>query len=223
MRDCTVSLEQDLAEQFREKPHIRALLEAVGRQLNDLRVFFEDLRDKRSLQTAVGKQLDGIGDIVVLSRQEAGEMACMKEPVEVLDDETYRLYLYYKVWKNTSRCTYSDVMTALRMFWPYPIYYREDPEEPATLLLETGEMTGTVDTTPLFMSPLVRAAGVGLKVKAETAVPMDPAVLNVTGLLGGTVMTTYMPSIEREYDFSAEAGIRTQVFTILESGVGEPA
>ena len=138
MVDYTEKLRQDLLEQFKEKPVIDALICAVGEQLTDLHRFFTALRDERGVLTAIGKQLDGVGDIVCLSREEAGALACTAESVYVLDDEQYRDYLIFKIWKNTNNCTYHDVIKAFRMFWSKPLYYHEDPEEPAVMLLDTG-------------------------------------------------------------------------------------
>jgi len=79
MPDYVELLRGDLVEQFKEKPVIDALVSAIGEQLNDVRRFYEDLRDRRGLQTSMGQQLDGVGDIVVLSRLEAGALACINE------------------------------------------------------------------------------------------------------------------------------------------------
>ena len=78
MADYVQKLRDDLVEQFKGKPVIDALMEAVGDELNEVRQFYEDLRDKRNILTAVGKQLDGIGDNAVLTRLEAGALACAK-------------------------------------------------------------------------------------------------------------------------------------------------
>mgnify|MGYP000186388331 CR=1 FL=1 len=60
MVDYIQKLRDDLVEQFKDKPVIDALMEVVGDELNEVRQFYEDLRDKRNIQTAIGKQLDGI-------------------------------------------------------------------------------------------------------------------------------------------------------------------
>ena len=54
MVDYVQKLRDDLVEQFKGKPVIDALMEAVGDELNEVRQFYEDLRDKRNIQTAVG-------------------------------------------------------------------------------------------------------------------------------------------------------------------------
>ena len=64
MADYTEQLRQDLVEQFKEKPVIDALISAIGEQLTDLHWFFTALQDERGILTAIGKQLDGVGDIV---------------------------------------------------------------------------------------------------------------------------------------------------------------
>ena len=158
MVDYIELLKQDLVEQFKEKPVIDALMEAIGRQLNDVRLFFEDLKTKRSVEESMGKQLDGVGDIVVLTRKEAGELACIPESVFVLEDDEYRRFLIYKIWKNTNRCTYYDIIHSFQMFWDKPLYYREDEEQPATMIFETDELAPEDNAQALLNAPFVKAA-----------------------------------------------------------------
>ena len=195
MPDYVELLRGDLVAQFKEKPVIDALVSAIGEQLNDVRRFYEDLRDRRGLQTSMGQQLDGVGDIVVLSRLEAGALACINESVYVLDDESYRRYLIFKVWKNTNNCTYHDVIKALRMFWPKPLYYREDPAEPATMVFETDMLSPEDDVPKLLNAPLIKAAGVGIKVIARTESPEMMDLLTVEGLMGRGYTSTVLPEI----------------------------
>ena len=124
-------VEKDTIEQFRGKPNIQVLHDALARQLQDLHDFFLQLKTGRSLSDAVGAQLDGVGDIVVLSRREAGDLASYAGRGGETDDETYRKFLVYKVLKNTCDCTYPDIIKAFRMFWDKPLYYSENPEYPS--------------------------------------------------------------------------------------------
>ena len=195
MLDYVELLRGDLVEQFKEKPVIDAVISAIGEQLNDVRKFYEDLRDRRGIHTSMGQQLDGVGDIVELSRLEAGELACVNESVYVLDDERFRQYLIYKVWRNTNNCTYHDVMKALRMFWPKPLYYREDPEVPATMVFETDMLSPEDDVPKLLNAPLIKAAGVGIKVIAKTETPEMMDMLTADGLMGRGYTSTVLPEI----------------------------
>lgn len=196
MADYIELLRQDLLEQFKDKPVIDALNEAIGEQLNDLRDFFDALKNERSVLTAVGKQLDGVGDIVGLTRMEAGAWACATQPTYVLTDDEYRVFLLFKIWKNTNDCTYYDVMKAFRMFWARPLYYRETPEEPATMILESETLTPEDDARKLLEAPIIKAAGVGIKVIAITENPEMTAVLGVSGEMGRGYMVTTLPEIE---------------------------
>ena len=175
---------------------IDALMEAVGDELNKVRQFYEDLRDKRNIQTAVGKQLDGIGDNAVLTRLEAGALACAKESVYVLDDDAYRTYLIYKIWKNTNNCTYYDIIRAFKMFWDKPLHYREDPAIPATMIFETDALTPEADVSKLLNAPFIKAAGVAILVVANTEAPEMVADVPVEGILGRGYTTTTLPEIE---------------------------
>lgn len=161
MVDFKDQLRSDLVEQFKEKPRINALIDVINRQIKELYDFYAALEKERSVSTAVGRQLDGIGDIVCLTRDEAGALACINRSVYVLEDDPYRDYLIYKIWKNTNNCTYYDIMRALRMFWDQPLYYREDPNEPATLIWEIPLEFLARDSYIINRFPMVRAAGVG--------------------------------------------------------------
>ena len=175
-----VQLESDLIEQFKGQPVISALLEAVGEQLTEVYGYYTDLRESRSLETAVGSQLDGIGDIVVLSRMEAGELACYRKSVFVLSDEDYKYYLKNKIWKNNCNCTYADVIKGFRMFWTKPLYYKESIDEPATMLFETEPMELNPEIEMLSSAPVIKAAGVGLKVIIHIVTPEKMYMYAVT-------------------------------------------
>ena len=216
MADYVATLKNDLVEQFRGKANIEALMEVIGAQLQQVYDFYDQLRQDRGVHTAVGKQLDGVGDIVVMTRMEAGKLAGDPIPCEVIDDETYRRYLIYKILKNTCDCTYPDIIKAFRMFWDRPLYYKEDPAEPATMIFDTGEMDGTVDTTPLFTTPLLRAAGVTLKLYARTKTEMETAKLYILSGLGFAVTETLLPALERDIDYRAHVYVRGGYSTIAE-------
>lgn len=216
MADFVTKLKEDLVEQFRGKANIEALMEVVGIQLQEVFDFYEQLRTERSVEKAVGKQLDGVGDIAVMTRKEAGQLAGNPIPFEVIDDDTYRQYLIYKILKNTCNCTYPDIIKAFRMFWDRPLYYTEDPEQPATMIFDTGELPGDVDTTPLFRTPLIRAAGVTLKLYARTSVEMETAWLHIRSGLGYAVTVTELPTLEREIDYGAKVYARSGIQTITE-------
>ena len=184
MVDYFASLKADLVEQFKGQPNIEAVMEVIAEQLQDVADFYEDLRTQRSISTAVGSQLDGVGDIVVLSRAEAGKLSSFVNPGEPINDETYRKYLYYKVLKNTNTCTYPDLIRAFRIFWEKPLYYHEDPEHPAVMFLETRTLSPEDHVENLLRIPIIKAAGVGIHVKATVNFYDMKMRLNIGGAFG---------------------------------------
>lgn len=161
MVNRTKKLLSDLVEQFKGKPHIEALMEVIGEQLGEVAMFFEDLRAQRTLETAVGKQLDGIGDIVCLSREESAKYAGMFRSGRVGDEE-YRALLKSKIIINTNDTTYYGIIRSIRsLYGAYPIYYTEDPTFPATIIFELDAAAGG-NIAPLGFVPPVKAAGVGI-------------------------------------------------------------
>ena len=221
MADYVADLKKDLVEQFRGKANIEALVEVIGEQFQQVYDFYDQLRYNRDVYSAVGKNLDGVGDIAVLSRMEAAQLAGDPIPFEVIDDERYRQYLIYKILKNTCDCTYPDIIKAFRMFWDKPLYYTEDPAYPATMIFDTGEMEGVVDTTPLFNTPLLRAAGVTLKLFARTKTPMDPSTLYIINGLGFAVTETLLPALERDIDYGSHIYVGNAQQTVTEDTLPE--
>lgn len=57
-----------LPDQFYGAVNLRALITQIGSRTQLLETVFTDLLDKRSLSTANGKQLDGLGEILFLDR-----------------------------------------------------------------------------------------------------------------------------------------------------------
>ena len=216
MADFVSALKADLVEQFRGKENIEGLVEVIGIQLQAVYDFYEQLRAERSVEKAVGKQLDGVGDIAVMTRKEAGQLSGNPIPFEVIDDDTYRQYLIYKILKNTCDCTYPDIIKAFRMFWDRPLYYTEDPDEPATMIFDTGDLSGDVDTTPLFKTPLIRAAGITLRLIARTTVEMGTAWLRLRSGLGYAVTVTTLPTLERQIDYGTKVRVGYGIQTITE-------
>ena len=201
----SVDLKKDLVTQFTEQPKLDALLTVIQKQFEDLAKFMLQLRVERWLEEAQGTQLDGIGDIVCLTRGEAGYLACLDKPNYVLTDDEYRKFLIFKIWKNTSICTYHDVIKVFKMFWGKPLHYSEDPSKPATMLFETDVMKPfEMDVEELFKVPIVRAAGVGIYITAITQSDPIEYELHADSHLGGNLTVTPVPEYVPDWGFDDE-------------------
>jgi len=157
-------LQDDLIEQFRGQPKIAVFQKAVARQFEELYAFYYQLYILQWLDKAEGAQLDGIGNIVDLSRTDAliwANMAGLNAP---MDDALYRMYLLFKIFLNTSEGTYGDVVRTLKMFWPdTSFFYSEYVDIPATMFFTSESLPLTTDLRILRIVTRVKAAGVALK------------------------------------------------------------
>lgn len=135
-KDYRKALQDDLPQMFKGRANIEAFNKAVGRQLNELLDFYNQLNFDRTLKTAVGLQLDAIGDILGMTRKQAYE-ATDHTDAHALSDEDYRTLLAYKIMLNYGHATYYDIMRGIRRFYgANPVTYHEEVESPASFSVE---------------------------------------------------------------------------------------
>ena len=133
-----------------DKPVLRAFIEALGEEINELHTALDQVKRMRWLDKAVGKQLDGIGEIVGLSRiidnavvlkffgfvgqtniGTFGEARIRNnsEPHRVsyiLNDSEYRQIIPPKVIKNSSAGTIEDTIASLKYAFKAPLIVIEE-------------------------------------------------------------------------------------------------
>ena len=154
----------DLPQQFQGKKHIEDLISVFAKQMEDLHRVFKQLDAETDLESAVGANLDMVGDIVTLTRKEAGVLAGIDVEDPVISDERYRQFLKYQMLVNTNECTYRDLMDGLALLWDVsPIYYREDPALPAVIILTMPFLTPGGKVVTLGEVPMVKPAGVRIE------------------------------------------------------------
>ena len=181
---------EDFPWQFREKPKIEALCQCWDRQFEEIFSCLEQMKLILDVDRAQGAQLDRIGDIVVLSRADAGLLAAQAGNLDfdVIDDVRYRKYLKYKILENTSNATYKDIISAIKMIWGADkIKYLENEEGPASLTVSFPYHYTAGD---VFILPPLTAAGVGIHVRAETELQPDPATLKSSAFTQNLVTCT---------------------------------
>ncbi len=165
MIDYVELLLADIPQQYKNRPRIVALIRALGRQLNELIEFYKQLYTDRFITTAEGKQLDLIGNILVLTRKEAKDILGINETVS---DEDYRRLLIYKSQLNFGDATYKSIMNMLKVIHGegLPFYVVEELEHPATLILQTEKSPFDDGVKKMIELPIPRAGGVGLLVRS---------------------------------------------------------
>lgn len=151
----------DLPQQFLDRHNIEVLIKAFSDELQEVNDMFEQLNELTDLDTAVGKNLDMVGDIINLSRKDA--LSILLEKDVAMTDELYRNALRYQNLKNTCECTYYDIMETINLMWNVnQVDYYEDPEHPATICLILPTV-GLDDPDPLENRIMViKPGGVGV-------------------------------------------------------------
>lgn len=125
----------DLPHQFQGKPRIESLLNVFSKQIEELYDVYNQLDMETDLDTAIGKNLDRVGDIMNLSRKDAHLIVRAAENAEITDS-LYRQVLRYKAIVNSCDCTYYDIMDSINLLWNTDnIEYVESEDRPATVLL----------------------------------------------------------------------------------------
>ena len=92
-----------LVQQFKDKQKINDFLSCILEEAQVLEDAFKQLYELRSLDTAFGAQLDGLGDILALPRNG-------------LDDEDYRIALKFQALLNASKGEPETLIEALKVF-----------------------------------------------------------------------------------------------------------
>ena len=158
---------RDLPQQFIGKKNIEVLVRAFAKQLDEIWQVFGDLVGKTGIDTAMGRNLDKVGTIIPLTRKEAGELAGINVLEPVISDERYRMFLRYQLLRNTSECTYYDLIDGIELLWGYRrIHYIEDPRHPAVIIFQTDRLDLDDGDLIEFRPELcIRPAGVGVTLR----------------------------------------------------------
>ena len=166
IESITKSFLSKLPEQFKRKHNIEVMIKAFAEELEEIEVAFHELETLRAITTAFGKQLDGIGEIVNLTRAESTGYAGIVD-FYVLEDDRYRLFLMYKALRNANTCTYPELMEICRLLYNVKLlYYKEFDEHPAHFRVMVGAkfdewMLRMLNNTDLTVKP----GGVSVDIK----------------------------------------------------------
>lgn len=220
--DFREKLNQDLLEQFRGKKNIAVVANSYAKQLQEVHDFLESLLRLLDIDACTGAQLDIIGDIVVLSRYDARVIVERSYDGEALDDDLYRKLIKWKILLNTNDCTYWSIMKGIKMFWDKtPVYYKTDPEIPATILLSTPPLDPSTNPRELLEMPIIRPGGVDLKLTATTENPVMEGEVYVGGAMFQGIISTQLPEIQIDYNLREEVKIVPAIWSAMQTVLPE--
>lgn len=220
--DYREKMVSDLLEQFRGKKNIGVIVESYAAQLQEVYEFLLSLLNLLDLDACTGAQLDLIGGIVVLTRYDARVMVGESYEGEVLDDDLYRKLIKWKILRNTNDCTYWSIMKGIKMFWDKtPVYYKTDPEIPATILLSTPPLDPSTNPRELLEMPIIRPGGVDLKLTATTENPVMEGEVYVGGAMFQGIISTQLPEIQIDYNLREEVKIVPAIWSAMQTVLPE--
>jgi hypothetical protein len=220
--DFREKLNQDLLEQFRGKKNIAVVANSYAKQLQEVHDFLESLLQLLDIDACTGAQLDIIGDIVVLSRYDARVIVERSYDGEALDDDLYRKLIKWKILLNTNDCTYWSIMKGIKMFWDKtPVYYKTDPEIPATILLSTPPLDPSTNPRELLEMPIIRPGGVDLKLTATTENPAMEGEVYVGGAMFQGIISTQLSEIQIDYNLREEVKIVPAIWSAMQTVLPE--
>lgn len=182
--------------QFRDGSRLEAVVKALMQPLDNIEAALLQLLNERWLDTAVGKQLDGIGEIVGLPRVISdvvyvqffgflgqpgiasfgvGRLRRAYESViggsTTLLDPEYRRLLYWKIAINNGHGTTPEIIAALKPILDVTRVIVQDMGN-AKIAVWVNRLPGPAD--PLMINAqrwVPKAAGVGLTLTASTDTP----------------------------------------------------
>ena len=138
------------------------------------------------------------------------------------DIDICRKLIKWKILLNTNDCTYWSIMKGIKMFWDKtPVYYRTDPEVPATIILSTPPLDPSTNPRDLLEMPIIRPGGVDLKLTATTETPPMAAMLWVGGAVFQGAMTTQLPELEIDYNLKAAVPLVPVMWSAMQTKLPE--
>lgn len=149
--------------QFWGKRILGGIMRAICEELQEVYEIQQQLRTLTNIDTQEGVNLDHIGDIVCVSREDAQEILLKDESFE-MTDELYRNVLKFMIALHGSSATYYDIIDGIRLIWNLEnVKYLEKRDQPASYTLDLGERRPSDDNAANSRTLTIKAAGVKVR------------------------------------------------------------
>ena len=128
--------------------NLDGIIWAVAPEYENASLFLGGLENLNDFDSCTGVWLDRLGQLVCLTRQQAGAMIGSRELAD--DDNIYRVCLKYKAFVNSCRCTPDEIIEATKIiFGATQVVYSERRDTPATIFLSiSAPFSDMVMSTP---------------------------------------------------------------------------
>lgn len=131
-----------LTSEYRNSPKLNALLYLLLKKLDDVTTCMVQLDTAFNVDTAVGVQLDGLGQVVQAARTVAFQPSGGVSPV--LDDETYRILIKAKIAANQWNGTIDSLYSVWQQLFPGGQIVIADQQNMTANIILTGSFTSIV-------------------------------------------------------------------------------
>lgn len=148
--------------------NIDGIIWSLSPEYENVLLFLSSLEKLNDFDACTGIWLDRLGQLVCMSRQQAGAMIGSRELAD--DDDIYRICLKYKAFVNSCRCTPDEIIEATKIiFGATQVVYSERRDVPATIFLSVSAPLSDMVLSILGAHDIiVRPAGVKVRVDYST-------------------------------------------------------
>lgn len=163
---CEVLQETPLSVE--KMSNIDGIIWSLSPEYENVLLFLSSLEKLNDFDACTGIWLDRLGQLVCMSRQQAGAMIGSRELAD--DDDIYRICLKYKALVNSCRCTPDEIIEATKIiFGATQVVYSERRDVPATIFLSVSAPFSDMVLSILGTHDIiVRPAGVKVRVNYST-------------------------------------------------------
>lgn len=122
-----------IPEQYKEAENFNKILEIFGEEVDELLQAIEDVKLAFLIDSAIGKQLDILGSIVVIARN-------------ALSDDDYREAIKFKIFQNTSKAKVEDLILILKTLTEANlVVYSDSPPAAYTIYSDGSKIDGNLN------------------------------------------------------------------------------
>lgn len=147
-----------IPEQYKEAENFNKILKIFGEEVDELLNAIEQVKLAFLIDSAVGKQLDILGSMVVIARSG-------------LNDDDYRESIKFKIFQNTSKAKVEDLILILKTLTEANlIVYSDSPPAAYTIYSDGSKIDGNLNEI------MKQFTSVGVKVIVEMGLGDPPLV-----------------------------------------------
>ena len=202
----------DLIVPEHRKPKLLQWLECLLEKISDIEHCAETIQICFDLDTAKGKQLDILGELV--GRQRELSFQPTKNKTSVLEDDIYRTVIRAKIGINQWNGTIPSVYELWNNLFPDYKLYLKDNQDMSMDTVVVGDLTELEKELVHNGYIVPRPEGVKQNTATVSETPLPETALYLGGMVFRPILETTLPEIQNDYDFKAQLFFSTNCWSI---------